>query len=237
MMAKIILPHPLEISSLENQHWQNWQILSNHQPLLTPKGNPMILPSKNMAEKLQAEAKQWHHHKKPAYQLFPRICYVLDYVMMDEAGVLIDKIISYSKNDLLCYRIDAPEELAKYEQEQWQKWLDWARINHKIDFKVTFSIEQVNHLPASLAKIKDDMLQKNAYQQAGFLELVEILGSIILSFAIIKYPEQSEEIFACSMLHENYQAEKWGATEEYQEDYQLKYQNLCDALEFYQLSI
>ncbi len=235
------LPYPLEIKE-ENSAYH--VLMADKKPLLTPKQNAAILPCLQMAQRLQQEAKQWHNHKKPDYQLWPRICYVLDYLEGDSESQknLNDKITHYANHDLLCYRVQHPPALVAREQQQWHSWLDWAQEKHDIHLQTTDTILHITQDDASLQKVNALVDCKNIYCQAGLLELVEILGSVILALAVIDGLEKSDDthidsIFNASLLHENYQAEKWGKTDAYQADYDSKYQNLTDAMQFYQLGL
>ncbi|MCH9853345.1 MAG: hypothetical protein K0U45_07560 [Alphaproteobacteria bacterium] len=234
------LPYPLEIVEKASAYylWADGKIL------LTEKQHQVALPCLQMAQQLQQEAKQWHNHKKPDYQLWPRICYVHDYLQADTESRqnLHDKIINYANHDLLCYRVQHPPALCVCEQQQWDLWLDWAQTTHNIHLKTTDAILHIAQSDESLKKVSDIVNSKNLYCQAGLLELVEILGSVILVLAVINCLEtkdnaQIDSIFNASLLHENYQAEKWGKTEEYQADYDAKYQHLTHALQFYQLGL
>ena len=233
-----LLPYPLEIVQSDSVY----HVQADEKPLLTPKQNKAILPCLEMAQQLQKESKQWHNHKQPDYQLWPRICYVLDYLAGDKDAQqsLNDKITDYASHDLLCYRVQHPPALVEREQKQWQKWLDWAQETHDIDLQTTDAILHIAQKTDSLQKVSALVVSKNLYCQAGLLELVEILGSVILALAVIDCLDKKDDIdsiFNASLLHENYQAEKWGKTDAYQEDYDSKYQNLTHALQFYRLSL
>ncbi|MCH9844063.1 MAG: hypothetical protein K0U39_01000 [Alphaproteobacteria bacterium] len=236
----IKLPYPLEIIEKDLAY----QLWADGKKLLTAKQNQVVLPCLQMAQQLQQEAKQWHHHKKPDYQLWPRICYVHDYLQADAEAKqnLHDKIINYANHDLLCYRVQHPPALCLLEQQQWHSWLDWAQKTHDIHLQVTDAVLHIAQTDEALKKVSDIVNAKNLYCQAGLLELVEILGSVILALAVVDCLEkadnsQIDSIFNASLLHENYQVEKWGKTEEYQADYDAKYQHLTHTLQFYQLGL
>ena len=235
-----ILPYPLEIMQSDSVY----HVRADDKSLLTPKQHEAILPCLQMAQQLQQEAKKWHNHKQPDYQLWPRICYVLDYLANDSESQkkLNDKITDYANHDLLCYRVQHPPALVEREQKQWQKWLDWAQETHDIHLQTTDAILHISQKAESLQKVSALVDSKNIYCQAGLLELIEILGSVILALAMIDGLEKSDDthidsIFNASLLHENYQAEKWGKTDAYQADYDSKYQNLTYAMQFYRLSL
>ncbi len=219
----------------------------NQEDLLTRKGNPILLPTFALAKKFEAEmqslSKSQPQKTSPNIQLSKtcpistRIFNVIDHIIpsTETSEKLTDKIIAYSLNDLLCYRANSPESLQALETKNWQFWLDWAQKKYNIQLQTTTTIIQISQNPTVAETMRNQIITMNVFARAGFLELTEILGSAILALALRDDCTKQETIFDASMLHEDFQAQKWGETDEYKNFRYEKSQAFFEIHTFYQL--
>jgi len=92
----------------------------------TPAKTALILPSRALAEAVAAEWDAQEEKIDPTTMPVTRAANAaLDKVraQFDEVAGLI---AAYGETDLLCYRADAPQELADRQAEAWDPLLDWA---------------------------------------------------------------------------------------------------------------
>ena len=95
-----------------------------------------------------------------------------------------EEIAAYAATDLLCYRIDSPEELAARQVSAWQPLLDWAAERYGAKLRVTQSITPIAQDEAALAVIRDEVAARDEYALSGLHSLTTASASIVLALAV-----------------------------------------------------
>ena len=262
---KIALPFPFTLK----QHENGFGCYHENQLITTKIGNPLIVPSKKLAQKIESEAeyiaqqiknKQQKLSEKTAPANLPandsapkhplknppalncpitaRVFEIIDHIAPYQNIITIieQDFTRYGMNDLLCYRAENHPQLTALENQSWQKWLDWAADEYRIKLIVTEGIIQIPQDPDSEKKLYALIASKPIFERAPLTELAKILGSAILALGAGTHPHLANEIFASSMLHEDFQAQKWGATQEYQKARAGSETLFAEILDFYLLS-
>jgi chaperone required for assembly of F1-ATPase len=176
----------------------------------TPAKTPLILPSETLAQLIAAEWQAQSGLVQPeTMPLTRRANSALDKVAPNRAAV-IDEMARYGASDLLCYRAEAPVELAARQAAAWQHWLDWAAQSLNAPLRVTAGIVPIDQPPASLAALQGHIAQFDNFALAGLHDLVSITGSLVLGLAMAKGQLTADQGFALSRIDEAWQAEHWG---------------------------
>ncbi|MDZ7905615.1 MAG: ATP12 family protein [Cypionkella sp.] len=198
----------------------------------TPAKNPLILPTRALADLIAAE---WDAQ---AVQIDPetmpmtrRANSALEKVAPNRAAV-IDELAGYGASDLLCYRADSPAELAQRQALGWQPWLDWAARAFLAPLRVTTGVVPIDQPAASLAALRTEVEKFDAFGLAGLHDLVAISGSLVLALAMAKGALRPEAGFDLSRIDEAWQAEKWGMDDEASARESFKKTALIDAYNF-----
>ena len=183
-------------------------------PVKTPAKQALLVPSHAMAEAIAAEwdAQQEliNPHTMPVTKTANA---AIDKVAVQHAEVA-DMLAAYGDSDLLCYRAEAPEELAARQAAQWDPMLDWAA--HALGARL-LPRAGVMHVPQA-ADAVDTLRQRThaltAFELAAFHDLVAMSGSLVLGFAAALGARPADEIWEISRLDEIWQEQHWGADEE-----------------------
>jgi chaperone required for assembly of F1-ATPase len=126
----------------------------------------------------------------------------------------IAALLRYAEADLLCYRAEAPAELAQRQQDSWQPWLDWAAERFGASLEPTRGVRHIPQSPAALGALRTALEAHSPAVLAGLGILVPALGSLVLGLAVAHGALPAETAHRLALLDELHQAEKWGEDRE-----------------------
>jgi chaperone required for assembly of F1-ATPase len=201
-----------EVSVAEAE--DGFRVLLDGRPVKTPAKNMLALPTRALAETIAAEWSGQGDEIFPVSMPFLRLAdTVIDGVIANRAEV-IDAILRFGENDLLCYRAHQPPELARLQQEGWDPLLDWARRRYGVAFVVVEGFGHQDQPPATLAAFHAVLEEQDSFSLAGLHVVTSIAGSVVLALALAEGELMPAQLFALSRIDEEYQASKWGRDHE-----------------------
>jgi chaperone required for assembly of F1-ATPase len=178
--------------------------------LKTPKGKPLAVTSRPLAEAIAEEwAAQEEGIRPDTMPLFQLAATAADRVG-DDRETIVDGIVAYAQTDLLCYRAEAPSDLVERQQAVWQPLLEWMFRTHGVVFSVTTGV-----MPVSLPVEVEPRLRRvfeacDDFELAAMSSMTAACGSVVLAMALAGGHIGADEAFAAAQLDETYQAEQWG---------------------------
>ncbi len=189
-------------------------VLLDGKPVRTPSRNPLLLPTESLAA---AVAEEWRGQGNEivatAMPLLRLSNTVIDGVAANRAEV-INAILRFGENDLLCYRAHQPPDLAQRQREGWDPLLDWTRQRFSACMTVADGLTHVDQTPDALAALREALEGRDAFTLAGLHVIASITGSLVLALAVTEGYIPGAYAFELSRIDESYQAEKWGADDE-----------------------
>jgi chaperone required for assembly of F1-ATPase len=197
-----------------------WCVLLDEQPLRVPGGPRLHLGSRKLAEAVAAEWQQAGGGKggQTSFADLPltRLAGTAqERVAVDPEPVVL-AIADYAVTDLLCYRAERPDRLARRQAACWQPWLDWAERRWGAHLEVTRGVMPVAQDPAATAALAARVAAQPADAIAALGVMVPALGSLVLGLAVADGALAAEAAFELSVLDERVQAEDWGKDAEAQ---------------------
>ena len=185
-------------------------VLLDGKPVKTPGRNFLVLPTENLAaaiaQEWQAQGEEIIATTMPLLRLANT---VIDGVAVNPAGV-IDAILRFGENDLLCYRAHQPPELAARQRAGWNPLLDWVRQRHGAHMRVAEGLTHVDQTPDALLALRQALEDFDPFTLGGLHVIASITGSVVLALAVAEGFISGPDAFALSRIDEVYQAEKWG---------------------------
>lgn len=127
---------------------------------------------------------------------------------------LIDELVKYAGTDLLCYRAEFPDDLAKRQADIWQPLLDWVAKTHQVSLKVTTGILHISQDSAQLARLKTFLQGMDSFRLAAFYNITTLCGSVSVGLNVLGGNLTAEQAWEAAELDENYQIEQWGIDDE-----------------------
>jgi chaperone required for assembly of F1-ATPase len=199
-------------------HQHGFAIHLDGRPLRLPGGAELVLPGAALAE---AVAGEWQAAggKKGGEMSFAdtpltRLAGTAQERIAPDPAASVDALAAYGGNDLLCYRADSPEGLARRQAERWQPWLDWAARSLDAPLHVTRGIIHVPQPPDALAALRRAVAGQPPMVLAGLGIAVPALGSLVLGLALAAGEIDAAGAHELSILDELFQEELWGTDEE-----------------------
>jgi chaperone required for assembly of F1-ATPase len=127
-----------------------------------------------------------------------------------DPGPTIEALSAYGESDLLCYRVEAPEALARRQAREWQPWLDWAALTFDAPLRVTSGVAHVRQSESSLRALRAAVARLDPVMLAGLGVAVPLLGSLVLGLALTEDRLDADTAHALGALEELFQVEFWG---------------------------
>lgn len=214
---------------------EGFRFLLDARPVRTPARQPLLLPSRALAEAVAAEWRAQGDEMRPAEMPLTRLVNtVLDGVRATREDV-VAAILRFGENDLLAYRAEAPAELAA-RQRQWDDYLQWAEERHGARLAATSGIGPVEQPPQALEALRRAVAGCSDFELAGLHVLASITGSLVLGLAVLDGRLTAEDAFGLSRLDETYQAEQWGVDSEAEQRATRLAAEMCHAARLIALS-
>ena len=185
-------------------------VLLDGKPVKTPARNGLTLPTQKLADAIAAEwREQGEEIVATSMPLLRLANSVIDGVADNQDGV-IDAILRFGENDLLCYRAHQPRDLAVRQCEGWDPLLDWARQKFGAQMTVAHGLNHVDQPAEALAALRGALKQFDALTLGALHVIASITGSTVLALAVAEGKVSPVRAFTLSRIDETYQAEKWG---------------------------
>ncbi len=204
--------------------------LDNHL-LKTPKKSLIKLPNQKLADLV---AKEWIEQiNEIDYNIMP--VNRLANAAIDKVGNNVDEVITllgeYAGTDLLCYRVEEPNELIDQQILYWDPYIKWAEEKFGIKLNVTNGIVPIEQPVETMHLLISKMKNMSVLKLTVFHELVTISGSYILGLAAVKNAMPSENIWNAAILDENWQSSAWGEDQEQKKNLDIKKVDFFKAIE------
>ena len=195
--------------------------LDNHL-LKTPKKSLIKLPNQKLADLV---AKEWIEQiNEIDYNIMP--VNRLANAAIDKVGNNVDEVITllgeYAGTDLLCYRVEEPNELIDQQILYWDPYIKWAEEKFGIKLNVTNGIVPIEQPVETMHLLISKMKNMSVLKLTVFHELVTISGSYILGLAAVEKVMPSENIWNAAILDETWQSSAWGEDQEQKKNLELK---------------
>lgn len=202
-------------------------------PVRTPRKARLLVPTRAFAEAVAEEWRAQEDVVDPRAMPATRLANAaLDTVRASREEV-VDALAGYGATDLLCYRAERPEALARRQGAGWDPLLAWAAEALGADLAVARGVMPVPQPPAGLARLRERVAAFDDFGLAAFHDLVALSGSLVLALAVAMGRLDPEEAWRLSRLDEDHQIEEWGEDEEAAEAAARRRAAFLDAARFH----
>ncbi len=185
-------------------------VLLDGRPVKTPARNVLALPTEKLAAAIAAEWQgQGEEVAATSMPLLRLANSVIDGVITNREAV-IDAILRFGENDLLCYRAHQPPDLVARQRQGWDPVLNWVRQHHGVQMTVAEGLTHIDQTPEALAGLRRVLETFDAFTLGGLHVVASITGSTVLALAVAEGGIFGAQAFELSRIDEIYQAEKWG---------------------------
>ncbi|MBT3238292.1 MAG: ATPase [Rhodospirillaceae bacterium] len=202
----------------------------------TPLGQPLVLMSRKLADAIadewRAQGETVDPRSMPLSGLANTACDRTNKRRTD----VIKETLGYGAMDMVCYRVDAPEDLARRQHDCWQGLIDWAGDTIGVQMQTTTGLLPVTQ-PAENAELFERRLQEfDSFGLTGVSALTTVTGSLIIALAAADAHITADAAFNAAELDEIYQNERWGQDMEAAKRHQNLRADIATAAKFMTLA-
>ncbi|HWA49137.1 MAG TPA: ATP12 family protein [Dongiaceae bacterium] len=213
-----------------------WHVLLDGKVLRSPAKLGFALPTRALADAIAAEwdaqGEKVDPHAMPMMQLAAT---AVDRIAGDRERVVAETA-AYAGSDLVCYRADAPAELARRQEEAWQPLVGWAAERYDVALNVTTGIVAVTQPSHALTTFRRVLEAADLHALTALATLTGAAGSLVIALALAEGRLTADQAAAAALLDELFQAEKWGSDPEAEARRAGVRRDLTDGLRFHRLT-
>jgi chaperone required for assembly of F1-ATPase len=189
------------------------RIALDGKPVRLPGGGALAVRSEALAEAIAAEWQAIGTSIMPEDVPLTGLAGAALERIPPQREAMIETLLAYARNDLLCYRA-TDAELAEAQHQSWQVWLDWSANELGAPLFVTKAIIAIDQPEASLAALRARLAAQDDYALAGLGVIIPATGSLVLGLAVVAGRLAPEDAHRLAILEESFQAARWGEDEE-----------------------
>jgi chaperone required for assembly of F1-ATPase len=123
---------------------------------------------------------------------------------------MIDPILAYAENELLCHRAAEPPELVEAQQAVWQPLLDWCMARFGALLETGTGIMPIEQSAQSLQALRRALEAYDDKRLEVLDRAVRALGSLVLGLALAERHISAVQALDAAELDATYQMKKWG---------------------------
>lgn len=210
-------------------------ILLDGRPARTPGKRELALPSLALAEAVAGEWAAQEVLIDPARMPLTRLANTaIDGVAGRMREVAAD-VVKYVGSDLLCYRTDFPDGLAKRQAELWDPPLAWAKERHGIELRIARGIVHVAQPPEVALRLGNAIGVLDPFRLTSLHVMTTLMGSAILALAVLERQLGAETAWQAAHADEDWQIAEWGEDDEAQARRQKRRQEMQAAADMVRL--
>ncbi len=178
--------------------------------LKTPLKHTLIFPCAALAE---AAAGEWRAQEKvinPGVMPITKLGNTaLDRTPLHRTTV-IEEIVQYAGNDLVCYRADRPPELVALQKRHWDPVVAWGAVQFGTAWRVTDSIVHIDQEASNLNNLRAEISTLGDFKLTGIQHLTTSLGSALIATMLLNNAIMPEAAWLAANAEEDYQVSNWG---------------------------
>lgn len=176
----------------------------------TPDDARLVLPTRELAAAIAEEWTAQDKTVRPDTMPLARLAVAaIDQVRPDREAV-VGRILAYAGTDLVCYRAEAPADLAARQEAAWRPLLEWVNGACGASFVVTRGVMPVAQPSATAVALQAAVAPFDDMEIAALASATAATGSLVIALALAAGCVDAEDAFAASLVDEMFQAERWG---------------------------
>ena len=222
--------------ALVREDGEQFHVLLDARPVKTPSKALLALPTRALSEAVAAEWRQVEGMVDPRAMPVTRSANAAIDKVATQFHEVAGLIAEYGGSDLLCYRAEAPPELAAAQAAAWNPMLDWARRRFGAELVVTAGVAHVAQPAACLAALSAPVQACTPFQLTALHDLVGLTGSLVLGLAATTEDFAPDALWRLSRFDEDWQARLWGEDEDASAIAENKRKDFLHACHFWKLS-
>lgn len=163
-----------------------WEVVLDERPIRTPGKQPLILPTRALAQAIAAEWDAQAEIIDPNTMPLTRAANSTIEKVAPQFDAVADMLAEYGGSDLLSYRAERPEDLIQIQAQGWDPLIDWAATELRAPLRITHGVVHVAQDPQALARLREAVGALDVFGLTALHDLVTLPGSLVLGLAVIR---------------------------------------------------
>lgn len=202
-------------------------------PVRTPGKALLSLPceaaARLVADEFSAQGEEIDPFAMPALRLANT---AIDAVGTGTQNV-IDSIVGFAASDLLCYRADAPRELAEIQTQLWNPPVEWALATLGARFVLAEGIIHIVQPKEALEAVELYLKRREEpFRLTALHVMTTLTNSALLALAVEAGEMTAREAWRAAHVDDAWNASQWGEDEEATERREARWRDMAAAEAF-----
>lgn len=180
----------------------------------TPGMKHVVVPNERLAAAIAEEWAAQGEFIDPGTMPMTRLINSAVEVGAEAAGPLRAEIVKYAGNDLLLYRADYPEGLARRQEDVWDAVLVKLARHFGVGFRPTIGILHQDQPAPTIERLDASLTDEDHFVLAVLNSLTAITGSGLLAIALRQGLLDAEGVWVAAHVDEDFNVAQWGEVEE-----------------------
>ena len=184
-------------------------------PVRTPGKQPLVAPSRAVAERIAAE---WAAQGEAIDPMSMPATRLANSAIDGVAATLSEtkaEIAKYAGADLVCYRAATPEALVALQAAAYDPIVAWARDGLGVRFVTTVGVAHVVQPEAALAAARAAVeAYVDPFAVAALHVMTSLTGSLLIALMTAKGALTPEAAWRAAHVDEDFQTRRWGEDDE-----------------------
>lgn len=185
-------------------------VLLDSRHLSAPKGTRLVLPTRAAAEQVAEEWAAQSDVIELGYMHATRLANTAVEAIPASRDAVAQAVADYAGSDLLCYLADKPEGLVASQRAGWDPILAWADEAEGLPLIRSVGIVHAAQPPTTLERVRQIALEQDDFGLAGLAFGASLLGSAILTLAVLRGRLGGAAAYDLSRVDEEWQERQWG---------------------------
>ena len=180
----------------------------------TPGRVPVVVGSRDLAEKLASEWRAQGEHIDPLTMPLTRLVNAAVEGGPATAQPLRDEIVKYAGNDLLLFRADTPQELVEAQERVWGGTLNRISEALAVSFVPVVGIIHQDQPAETLERLSRVIAGLDHVSLTALMSITNLTGSGLLAIALLTGLDTAENVWSGAHVDEDHNLRLWGADAE-----------------------
>ncbi len=187
-----------------------YRVLLDGRPVRTPKKLPLIVPTRALADVIAAEWATQTEKINPATMPLTKLAITAIDAVRGASEEVAGDIVKYAGSDLLCYRAEGPDGLARKQAEAWDALIDWSEEELGARLQLAQGVMPIEQGDTALECVGEAVAPYDEWALTGLHMMTTLTGSAVLALAHAKGRLTAEEAWAAAHVDEDWQSSQWG---------------------------
>lgn len=188
-----------------------FEITLDGRPVRTPAKAVLAVPGRRLAEAIAEEWVCQDDFVRPETMLLTRLASTAIDGTTRRRGAVIESLVAYGSNDMICYRAEEPEDLVLRQTASWQPLLDWIARAYDVRLIVTSGLLPVAQPEEALAALRRAIAEEDSFRLTALHAATTATGSLVIALAIRDHVLDLAGAWEAAQIDETFQKEFWGA--------------------------